>query len=304
MNNLSLTHCEICPRMCKANRSRSCGFCGASDVMEISKIMLHIWEEPCISGHDKARGSGAIFFSHCPLGCVYCQNGKISRRSSRGEKYTPDELAQAMIQLESDGAYNINFVSPTHYTPLLIESVDIARSLGMALPIVWNTGGYELASTINVLRGTVDVYLTDFKYASSELAEMYSSARDYPTKAAESLSAMYEQIGNPVINNDGMMQRGVIVRHLVIPSHRKDSINVLHKIADIVPTSGILLSLMAQYTPDFLPRTVNDSDPFHKIRRRVTTFEYDSVADEARRLGFDGFMQERSSATSRFTPDF
>lgn len=268
--------------------------------MEISKIMLHVWEEPPISGKDRHRGSGAVFFAHCPLGCVYCQNGKISRRTSVGERYTPHALSDAMIRLEADGAYNINLVSPTHYTPLIVESVKIAREAGLTLPIVWNTGGYELAPTIDELDGTVDIYLTDFKYASGVLAEKYSSARDYPGRASEALAAMYEQTGDPVFDDDGMMKRGVIVRHLVLPSHRNDSIDVLHKIASVVPSNGVLLSLMAQYTPDFLPK----SDDFREIRRKVTTFEYDSVADEARRLGFDGFMQERSSATSRFTPDF
>ena len=289
-------------------------------MMEVAKIMLHMWEEPPISGSNlrqisengQTRGSGAIFFAHCSLGCVFCQNGKISRRSSEGQKYTPDELAIEMIRLEMNGAYNINLVSPTHYTPLLIESIKKAREMGLTLPIVWNTGGYELPSTIDALRGTVDIFNTDFKYASGELSEKYSSARDYPDRASEALAAMYDSVGDPVFDADGIMKRGVIVRHLILPSHRKDSINVLRKIADIVPANSILLSLMAQYTPEFLPQfhpefpmtDEKSGDPFAKIRRKITSFEYNSVADEARRLGFDGFMQERSSATSRFTPDF
>lgn len=300
----NLKKCALCPRKCGIDRTRETGYCGAGEKIEVAHIMCHHWEEPPISGDPGGeRASGTIFFAHCPLGCVYCQNGKISRRNSVGREMTADALADEMIALEKRGVYNINFVSPTHYTPLLIEAVRTARENGLSVPIVWNTGGYELPETIETLRGTVDIFLTDFKYASGELALKYSHAEDYPEYAAASLAKMLELTGECVFDENGMMKRGVIVRHLVLPGHRDDSIAVLRKIAGCVDVSKIKLSLMAQYTPDFLPPK-GENDPFAKIRRKITTYEYEKVAEEAYRLGFDGYMQDRSSATKNFTPDF
>lgn len=279
----------------------------------MAKIMHHHWEEPCISGplpktdHPLEPGSGTIFFTNCPLGCVYCQNGKISRRDSVGQEMSPAELAYEMLVLQDLRMYNINLVSPTHYAPQIIEAVKCARNDWknklLTLPVIWNTGGYEKPETINALRDTVDVFLTDFKYASPELAALYSHAPDYPEYAAASLVKMVENVGDCVFDERGMMQKGVIVRHLVLPGHHDDSMAVLRKIVSIVDPAKIRLSLMAQYTPEFLPdKTAND--PYGKIRRKITTYEYEKVADLARELGFDGYMQERSSATKRFTPDF
>ena len=292
--------------MCGADRTRTVGFCGAGPECEVSKIMLHHWEEPPVSGPDpekNPRGSGAIFLAHCSLGCVYCQNRKISRRDSRGEIYTTDRLAEAMRGLEASGAYNVNLVSPTHYTDLLIRAVRTARKLGLTVPVVWNTGGYERPEIIDTLRGTADVFLTDFKYASPELAGRYSGAPDYPDFAARSLARMFAAVGPCVFDEDGMLRRGVIVRHLVLPGCREDSAAVLRRIAETVPAADVRLSLMAQYTPDFLPPP-EDPDRWRAIRRRITSYEYGQVAEEASRLGFTGWMQERSSATARFTPDF
>ena len=299
MNN----SCALCPRRCGADRSVTRGRCGALSEIEVSKIMLHVWEEPPISGSDKNRGSGAVFFTHCPLGCIYCQNGKISHTLSSGRIYTPEELADEMLSLEEKGAYNVNFVSPTQYTDRISEAVHIAREKGLSIPTVWNTGGYELPETIEKLDGTVDIFLTDFKYASKELSDLYSSAPDYLDYATLSLKAMHRITGPVVLDENGMMKKGVIVRHLVLPSHKDDSMLVLRKIAEAVPPDEILLSLMAQYTPEFLPPAA-DGDRYKKIRRKITTYEYDAVREEAVHLGLDGFMQERSSATSRFTPDF
>ncbi len=300
-NNPAL--CTLCPRKCRVNRSIARGYCGAGDVIEVSKIMLHRWEEPPISGNDPVRGSGAIFFTHCPLGCVYCQNRKISSPTSCGVAYTANGLARAMLKLESDGAYNINFVSPTQYTEQIKEAVLIARDRGLTVPIVWNTGGYERAEVIASLRGIVDIFLTDVKYASAEIARQYSNAADYPEVALDALRAMYDVVGCPEFGDDGMMKKGIIVRHLVLPSHKNDSIEVLRRISSAVPSGEILLSLMAQYTPEFLPEC-EDDDKLKKIRRRITSFEYDSVLAEASRLGFDGFTQDRTSATKAYTPEF
>ena len=300
--SISLTNCTVCPRKCGVNRTESAGYCGASDKIEVSKIMLHRWEEPCISGTDEKRGSGAVFFTHCPLGCVYCQNRDISRRSCSGTVYTAAGLAEVFLKMQRNGAYNINLVSPTQYTPQIIEAVKLAKAGGLTLPVVWNTGGYELPETIRELAATVDVFLTDFKYASPETAELYSAAKDYPGIAALSLAEMHKITGNCEFDGNGMMTRGIIVRHLILPGHRADSVDVLRKIAETLPVENIRLSLMAQYTPEFL-----ENDPvgkYKKIRRRITSFEYTAVLDEAKRLGFDGYSQERTSATKKYTPDF
>ncbi len=290
--------------MCGVDRTRALGYCGASDKIEISKIMLHHFEEPCISGSDPSRGSGAVFFTHCPLGCVFCQNGKISSRGSVGKIYTEFALADAVTELQNKGAHNINFVSPTQYTVQIIEAVRLARKRGLNIPVVWNTGGYELPEIIESLRGTVDIFLTDFKYADENTAKKYSAAEDYPVYAEKSLRAMYDTVGECVFDESGMMQKGIIVRHLVLPSHRKDSISVLHRIAGAVPSDKIMLSLMAQYTHEFLPPADACFDEFKKIRRKITTFEYDAVLNEANALGFNGFAQDRASATKIFTPEF
>lgn len=289
--------------MCGVDRSLYLGYCGASDKIEVSKIMIHHWEEPPISGSDPERGSGAIFFTHCPLGCVYCQNRKISARSSVGKVYSTEELAEAMLKLQADGAYNINFVSPTQYTAQIKEAVTIARERGLSIPTVWNTGGYERAEVIESLRGIVDIFLTDVKYASGEVARLYSNASDYPEVAIIALKAMHNAVGRFQYDECGMLKKGVIVRHLVLPSHKGDSIEVLRRIAEAVPASDVLLSLMAQYTPEFLPDPSGE-DKLKKIRRRITSFEYDSVLSEASRLGFDGFTQDRTSATKSYTPEF
>ena len=306
--------CLLCPRMCGADRRKCAGFCGAGPDPEVSKIMLHHWEEPPVSGPDptdEAHGSGAVFFTHCSLGCVYCQNRKISRRTSMGTVLSPVALADELLKLEKSGAYNVNLVSPTHWADRLAETVRIARDRGLTLPVVWNTGGYERPETVRALveAGTADVWLTDFKYASPDLARRCSGAEDYPKAAAAALAVMAETAGPCVFDENGMIRRGVIVRHLILPGCRKDSVQVLRQIASIADVKAVRLSLMAQYTPDFLPPAPDAvqgdaADPYRSIRRKVTTYEYEKVAEEAVRLGFEGWMQERSSATKRFTPDF
>ena len=307
--------CFLCPRMCGADRGKRPGTCGAGREMEVSKIMLHHWEEPPVSGppvsgpdpSDDGHGSGAVFFTHCSLGCVYCQNGKISHEGSSGTVYSPGQLAEEFIKLQKSGAYNVNLVTPTHYADLLCETVRMARGMGLTVPVVWNTGGYERPETVEALTdaGTVDIWLTDFKYMSPDLARRYSRAEDYPERAMASLVRMVKGTGPCVFGEDGMMKRGVIVRHLVLPGRREDSIDVLRQIAESVDVKSVRLSLMAQYTPDFLPPPIPGSpDPWRTIRRKVTTFEYEKVVEEAARLGFEGWTQERSSATKRFTPDF
>lgn len=294
MKKYDPSNCTLCPRNCGADRISSVGLCGEGQDMRISKIMLHRYEEPCISGTDGERGSGAVFFSGCPLHCVYCQNKKISG-GGVGEIYSPARLADAMRSLEKMGAYNINFVTPTHFIPKITESLDIFRP---NIPTVFNTSGYEKADTVLLLDGYVDIFLADLKYGTKELAAEYSSADDYADVAIEAISKMVEITGDAEFSSDKMMKKGTIVRHLVLPGGRHDSETALKRLADEVGADKVILSLMSQFTPEFVPENEK------KLKRRVTSFEYNYVRDVALELGFSGFGQDRQSATDIYTPDF
>ena len=287
--------CTLCPRECGADREDSVGFCREGAQARVSKIMLHHWEEPCISGGEGDAGSGAIFFSGCSLMCVYCQNRAISRGGA-GEIMSPRRLADEFLTLRDLGALNINLVTPTHFADRIREALDFVKD-GLGIPVVWNTSGYEKPETIASLDGYVDVFLTDFKYSSPELSEKYSHAGNYAEYAAAALREMVKITGAPRFE-DGLLKRGTVVRHLVLPGASRDSVEVLRTVDREVGAKNVLLSLMAQYTPEFL------EDGFSTLRRRITTFEYERALSEARRLGFDGFMQSISSASSAYTPDF
>lgn len=262
--------------------------------------MLHKWEEPCISGADPQRGSGAVFFAHCSLGCIYCQNKAISWRDcDKGEIYSTAALAELFLDLQAQGAWNINLVSPTHYAAQIRNGVHLAKEKGLTLPIVWNTGGYERREVIEALEDTVDIFLTDWKYNDPEIAAAYSHASDYPENIAGALDAMYRAVGKTVFDENGMLKKGIILRHLILPGCRRDSLGILDKAASIVPPQDILLSLMRQYTPEFLPENAPKA-----LRRRITSFEYDSVTNHAASLGFVGYTQEATSATADYTPEF
>ncbi len=288
-----LHHCELCPRKCGADRYASIGFCGVPAAIRAARAMLHHWEEPPVSG---TRGSGAIFFSGCPLRCVFCQNHSLSHEGF-GAEITPERLADIMLELQRAGAHNVNLVSPTQYLPGILEALRLAKPR-LTVPVVYNTGGYERVEAIRALEGYVDVYLTDLKYCSSELSARYAAAPDYFERAMESLSAMVEAVGPCVFDEDGILRRGVILRHLVLPGCRHDSIALLRAVAERIDISAVKLSLMSQYTPDFAP------DGEKNLRRRLTTFEYQSVLSEADRLGYDGYRQEFASSDKKYTPDF
>ncbi len=291
-----LTSCTVCPRECGVNRYEKRGYCGEGAALAVSKIMLHHFEEPVISGtSNDTRGSGTIFFSGCPLHCIYCQNKKIS--GGGGKIYTSHSLADEMLRLEDMGAYNINLVTPTHFIPQIIDALDIAKRQ-LTIPVVFNTGGYEKADTVSALEGYADIFLTDFKYGTAETAKRYSAAPDYPTVARDALSQMFRITGEPSFGSDGMLKRGIILRHLVLPGERKDSVAALRLAADAVPAGKVILSLMRQYTPEFAPDTVPS------LKRKITFFEYDYVLKEAIALGFDGFSQDKGSARTIYTPDF
>lgn len=286
--------CTLCPRECGVNRSAGeVGFCGASSEIRVARSMLHMWEEPPISA---GNGSGAIFFCGCPLRCRFCQNRKISHSFDAGKAVSTSELAEIMLSLQESGANNINFVTPTHYIPHIVSAIDKARPY-LKIPTVYNSGGYEKPDVLRMLDGYIDIYLPDLKYYSSELSRDYSAAADYYHFASLSLLEMYEQTG-AYTEKDGLAQKGVIVRHLVLPGARKDSMMLLDKLAELLPVQNIRLSIMGQYTPDF-------SDGKYKVlSRRITSFEYESVLNHAIDLGFEGFFQERSSADKKYTPDF
>ena len=287
--------CSICPRACGVDREHHSGFCASPELTAVSRVSLHMWEEPSVSGE---RGSGTVFFSGCNLRCVFCQNKAISRGDTNAELYGVDALAELFLRVEDMGAHNINLVTPTHFTVPISKALEKIKPR-ISIPVVYNSSGYELTRSLKMLDGLVDVYLPDFKYASAELAQKYSSAPDYPDIARAALAEMYRQTGAVSFDTDGMIKCGVIVRHLVLPSHRKDSIAVLDSLAELLPIKDIRLSLMSQYTPEYAQDCA-----YRELHRRVTSFEYNSVLDHALALGFEGYFQHRSSATASYTPDF
>ncbi len=291
---LSINPCNLCPRQCGINRETERGFCGCGGSIKAARAALHLWEEPCISG---SRGSGTVFFSGCTLRCAYCQNFSISQ-GGFGKEISVQRLAEILIELQGKGAHNINLVSATPYLPWVCRALDMAKPR-LHIPVVFNCGGYERVETIRALKGYIDVYLPDIKYFSGELSRRYSGVRDYFKTASKAVQEMAAQTGGLEYDGEGMLRRGVIIRHLVLPGARHDSIAVLRWIAAELPKEKTLLSLMSQYTP-----TEHTRD-YPEIDRRVTTMEYESVVEEAVRLGLtNGFMQRRSSAGEGCIPAF
>ena len=288
----SYSQCNLCARRCGIDRAGGkVGFCRSTDKMKITRAALHYWEEPIISG---TRGSGTVFFSGCSLGCVYCQNVSISR-SSVGVEYSFDSLAHKMLELEKQGAHNINFVTPTHFAPSIAETVKRARALGLQVPIVYNTGSYDTPDTVRMLDGTVNIYLPDLKYYRPNTAQKLSYAADYPSVARDAIAEMVRQCPTPVIK-DGIMLSGVVVRVLLLPSHvaeAKLTVKYLYE------TYGdkIYISLMNQYTP--MPGM---SAP---LNRTVTNSEYSELVSYAEKIGVtNAFIQEGGTQSESFIPDF
>ena len=284
--------CNLCPRKCNACRTehQGNGFCGSGTLPVVARVAPHFGEEPCISG---TKGSGTVFFSGCTLKCVYCQNYEISD-GHKGRAVTPKELADCYKRLEQQGVHNINLVTADHYVNAVAESLDIYKP---SVPVVYNCSGYTSPKTLSILDGLVDIYLPDFKYSDDALAIKYSSAPNYVNTATAAIKEMIFQVGTPVIDEDGMMKKVVIVRHLILPSHTKNSLGVL----DIIKRSydkQVLVSLMCQYVP------VNKAHDFPKINRTITRREYDKVKSELYALGLDGFTQDLTSASTDFIPDW
>ena len=291
INNL-MSHCTVCPRECGADRLKGKGFCGESRDVRISRAELHMWEEPCISG---TKGSGTVFFSGCTLRCCFCQNYEISHQG-KGFSITENELADTFIRLQSMGAHNINLVNPTHFVPQIIKAIDIAGN-DLKIPIVYNTGGYEKIETLEILGSRVKIFLPDLKYYDREISKKYSAAENYFEKAISSIHKMVEIAGRPDIEN-GLMKSGVIVRHMILPSHRQDSIKLIDILSREFSADEIMVSLMCQYTP------VYKAEDYKEINRKLSSFEYRTVSEALERSGFDGFVQQRDSASDEFIPVF
>lgn len=283
-------NCNICPRMCNVDRTKSTGFCKAKDKAIVSKVMLHHFEEPPISG---TNGSGAIFFASCTLKCVYCQNYNISSECV-GKEIDNKTLANLFKQLEDAGAHNINLVTPTHFTQQIIAALDIYHP---NIPIIWNTSGYEKAETIKKLKGYVDVFLSDFKYASKELSSKYSMAPNYFEECSKATLEMRKLQPLDVFEN-GLIKKGLIIRHLSLPTETKDSEKIIDWIFNNLGTKT-MLSLMSQYTP------MGNANKYPNLNRKIKPIEYKVLVNKLKSLGFKNvFLQDFSSASDEFTPDF
>ena len=281
--------CNLCPKMCGALRDEKVGkgSCGLTILPKVARIAPHLWEEPCISGE---KGSGAVFFSGCTMRCVYCQNYEISALN-HGKVITAEQLAQEFKRLEAMGVHNINLVSPTPYVPAIIRAFELYRP---NIPIVYNCSGYERVETLRALEGIVDVWLPDFKYSDDELAERFSGVKNYKNTALKAIAEMLKQSGEPEFDDDGMIQKGVIVRHLVLPNHTKNSIGALNLLSESF--DGIMVSLMGQYIP------VGKAADYPELNRKITAREYEKVKNHLFSLDLDGFVQELSSADDKYVP--
>lgn len=288
-------NCSICPRNCRIDRTKGqIGYCQSGHEIKAALASVHMWEEPPISG---SCGSGTIFFSGCNLRCVFCQNYTISSENS-GKTISTERLSEIMLEQQARGVHNINLVTATHFIPSIIKAVQKAKNNGLKIPIVYNTGGYEKVESIKMLEGTVDIYLPDIKYFSSELSLKYSGASDYFDYASEAVLEMYHQTGNNIYDDNGIMKSGVIIRHMIMPSHKEDSYKVLDWIRDNIGTEACV-SLLSQYTPAY------NAEKYKEINRKLMSLEYTRVIEHFFDIGLkNGFMQEKSSAESKYTPIF
>lgn len=309
MNDIETTYCNLCPRNCNVNRKLGeVGYCGQPYEISAARAALHMWEEPCISGE---RGSGTVFFSGCPLRCVYCQNHSIAIGKS-GRKVSVQRLSEIFIELQGKMANNINLVTPTHFVPRIIEAVKAARIQGLSIPIVYNTGSYEHAETIRSLAGHVQVYLPDLKYFDSNIAKKYSNAPDYFKAATAAIAEMVKQCGKAVFAGDdnaagfigngvveeGSMLKGVIVRHLLLPGGLEDSKKIIKFLYETYGDE-IYISIMNQYTP------MHGIEKYPELGRRVFEDEYNELVNYAIELGVEnGFIQEGETAEESFIPEF
>lgn len=291
---INLNKCTLCPRECNVDRNIQEGYCNSSNNIKVARAALHYWEEPCISGE---KGSGTVFFSGCNLHCIFCQNEAISR-GKVGKEISIERLSQIFIELQEKGANNINLVTGVHFVPQIVEAIKQSRKNGLNIPIVYNSSGYEKVETLKLLEGLVDIYLPDMKYFSPELSKKYSNAEDYFEIAKKALGEIVRQVGKPIFNDDGIMKKGVIVRHLVLPGNTKDSKKILDYLYSTYH-DDIYISIMNQFTP------LKNVENYPEINRKLTQKEYDEVVDYAISLEIEnGFTQEDETVSESFIPDF
>ena len=289
-----MNECRLCPRYCMVNRENGqLGYCGCGKDMVIARYSLHMWEEPCISGN---KGSGTIFFSGCNLKCIFCQNYNISTLN-KGRVVSVEEFSDICIKLQDKGANNINLVTGTMYIPLIVKGIKLAKEKGLKIPVVYNTSGYDSIEGIKMLGGIVDVYLPDLKYYSDGIAIKYSKCNNYFKYATKAIEEMYMQVGKPVIDNNGIIKRGVIVRHLMLPNNSNDSKKIIKYLYDKYK-DNIIISIMNQYTP------IRYLD-YEELNHRVNNYEYDSVVNYAYDLGIKkAYIQDEGTDNDSFIPDF
>lgn len=289
-----LNSCNLCPRNCHVNRNNNeIGYCGASNQMVVAKAYLHMWEEPCISG---SVGSGTIFFSYCNLRCIFCQNYDISTLH-KGNIVSVNRLKEICLELQEKGALNINLVTPTHYVPLIVEALNLAKKEGLTIPIIYNTSSYENINTIKLLEGIVDVYLPDLKYYDDNYGIKYSNCNNYFKYASSAIEEMYKQVGKCVFDNNGIIKKGVIVRHLMLPDNIEDSKNIINYLYNKYK-DNIYISIMNQYTP---LRKLE----YENLNRKVSDTEYDELINYAYDLGVrNAYIQEGETQKESFIPDF
>ena len=290
-----LNSCTICPHNCKINRNNGqIGRCRSGDKVKIALASVHNYEEPCISGKN---GSGAIFFSNCNLSCIYCQNYKISQLG-KGYELSVEELANIMLKQQEKGVNNINLVTPTMYVYQIIEAIKIARKRGLKIPIIYNTNGYENVKTIQDLNGYVDIYLPDLKYYSNEISKKYSKIDNYFKYATEAIKEMYKQVGSPIFDENGIIKKGLIIRHLVLPNHLQNSKHILKWIKENMP-EDTYVSVMAQYFPTYKAKEDN------LINRKLNKKEYREIEEFLYTLNLEnGYMQELGEHEEEYVPNF
>lgn len=286
-------NCNLCPRNCNINREKEHGYCHANNKLKIARAALHHYEEPCISG---TNGSGAIFFTYCNLKCIFCQNYEISTKNI-GKEISTEKLSDICLNLQNQGANNINLVTPTHYIPLIKEALIKAKNKGLTIPIIYNTSGYEKVSSLKLLEGLIDIYIPDLKYKSEILGKKYSNAPDYFNITTKAIKEMYRQVGKPKFSKEGIMQKGLIVRHLAMPENEKDSKEILSYLYNTYK-NNIYISLMNQYTP--IRKT-----KYNELNRKLSKKEYYNLIDYAISLGIENcFVQEEGTQKKSFIPDF
>lgn len=290
-----LKNCTMCPHRCRVNRrNNEIGRCKASDKVKIALVSTHDYEEPCIS---KLHGSGTIFFSNCNLKCVFCQNYKISNEGL-GKEYSIEELADIMLKQQEKGVNNINLVTPTIYAYQIVQAIKIAKEKGLNIPIIYNSSGYECIETLKILDGYIDVYLPDFKYYDNEVALKYSNIKDYFEYTSEAIKEMYRQVGNPIFDKNEIIQKGIIIRHLILPNHVNQTKNVLNWIKENIGKEAYV-SIMAQYFPS------NKSDRYEKINRKINKIELKLVENYLYSIGLEnGYIQKIGKCEEAYVPNF